>query len=783
MVNLNNEMSVYKNCKTTKPIGRISIMDFLREIKDEVLKNEISTLRNFTDKKQKDEYKNTAIKTVTYTGIFQERKNDLLLAPTGVIILDIDNVPKSEIKRIKADLANDAHTLAVWQSPSGTGFKLMVKMFFGWSCETYKTKYLNVINYYSTNCNIPAIDSRNKNNVSNWGFDLSCSDLARLCIYSSDSDIYINEDSVVFNSFNNYSTTEEKVISILKKVTQTVTDITVTYDDWFRIGCALKHEFGESGRGYYHVLGENYPNYTEEETNKIYNDILKSTNKEITIATLFDIAKRYDISFSTTTTTKPKIQYDEVENTDIYVATENEFTIQPVAFPVEIFPNEVGNYIEEVHQSLGCPIDLIGVAVLAVISGAIGNTRCIETRGGHKEFANLFLAIIAEPSSKKSPAFDKANSVIEWLQGKAKKAYDLQMRDYKIEKEIWDNAKPNERDEMPIKPILKQYFVSDFTMEVLSKMLAENERGIMVIADELDAWLKSMGQYKGGKGNDKQKWLTMWSRGSLKVDRKSEEPIFIKNPFVTVVGGIQPEVIRSFVIKNIRDGFIDRFLFSFPDRILKYSNQKISIPVKDSYFQLIKELYDYQSLTEYKNEDTGEITEDKNAIIIYLDNEANLLWDEWNLDLIEEINSPFFPYFLEGAWGKLAGHTLRLALIFYCLNSRKCGIAKYVTVDDMKCAFKLIKYFKYNIYKTMSYCYDTEIDISIKNVYSKAKKNGGIITAREVYKNRIAGCRKPDDVLKIFKELEARKLGKVEQKTPVKGGKTTVSFRVAEYQA
>lgn len=776
---MNKLMSVFSNCKTTTPIGNTSIIDFLMDIKNEVYINEIQKLRSISDKKQRDTYKSSALKTVTYAGIFQERKNDLLTVYSGVIILDIDNVPDSKIERIKADLSNDKYTLAVWSSPSGSGLKVMVKMDFGFSTETYKAKYLCVLNYYSATHNIPTNDSRKRNAEVSWGFDLSCSDIARQCIYSADSEIYINEDSTVFDSFDTYSKAEQNVISILKLINKKKIDITAIYDDWFRIACALHHEFGEAGRSYFHSVSSFYNGYTKKEADEKFEQITKGGSKGITIATFFDFANKFAIKYATTESIKSK---DDFIDADVYTQDDKEFTISPIPFPVDIFLNDAKEYIVEVSNSLACAIDLVGVAVLGAISGAIGGTREIETMSGHRQSANLYLAVIADPSSKKSPAFSQANFVVEWLQQVEKQKYDSLMDKYREELNAWERAKKENRGEKPTKPLLKQFFVSDFTMEVLSSILSENNRGIMVIADELDAWLRSMGQYKGGKGNDKQKWLTMWSRGSLKVDRKGDEPIFVMRPFVTIAGGIQPEVLRLFTGNSVRDGFIDRFLFSFPEKVLSYSNERVSSSVRDNYLKLIKGLYDYE-LNKIKEDIKHNILSCNNSdsFVVYLDTEANKMWDDWNWKLIEEMSNPFFPYYLEGAWGKLAGHTLRFALIFYCLNNRGRGISRFVTAEDMRCAFKLTDYFKYHIFKTMSYCNDSEIDVSVNSVYSRAKKNGGSITMREVYKNKIGGCRTTKDVEKIFEELEARKLGKVERKIPPNGGRTSIIFTIKDF--
>lgn len=769
-------MSAYSNCKSTVPIGSISIIDFLHEIRDEVYGDEIKKLRSIADKKQRDAYKSSTLKTVTYAGIFQERKNDLLTVYSGVIILDIDNVADSEIERIKADLSNDKYALAVWSSPSGTGIKVMVKMDFGFSADTYKAKYLCVLNYYSTTHNIPTNDSRKRNAEVSWGFDLSCSDIARQCIYSADKDVYINEDSIVFDAFDSFSATEQKVISILKHIRETALDITETYHDWFNIACALHHEFGEAARSYFHAIGCYYPNYTEQETDKLFDSVIKSGSKGITIATLFHIAKEHGIGIPTAKAQHSGTNKNEA-GIDVHTPDEKEFNISYAPFPVDAFPSEAKDYMLEVQQSLKCPIDFIGVAVLAAISAAIGSTRIIKTRNGHIEAANLFLALVAEPGSKKSPAIRKANVVIEWLQGKAKDEYDRHYAVYKEEMTIWEKSKKSERGPAPIEPHMKQYFVSDFTMEVLTKILSLNERGVLLISDELATWFNTMDAYRK-KSGDRQKWLSLWSGEAIKVDRKSDLPIFIKNPFVSVIGGIQPEIIRDFNKRNRRDGFMDRLLFTYPDRILAYSDTAVSQLVKDNYVCLIKELYALEPL--YKHNDDSDSEADKISVPVLLDNEANQLWREWNLELIEELNNPFFPYYLEGAWSKLIGHTLRFALIFHCLNSRKHGLYTKVTAEDMRSAFELAKYFKYQIFKVMGYCNDDDADVNVAEVYSRAKKSGGTITAREVYKNKIGKCKNAQDVEALFKEMEKRNLGKTGKRVPPSGGKETVFFTISE---
>ena len=107
----------------------------------------------------------------------------------------------------------------------------------------------------------------------------------------------------------------------------------------------------------------------------------------------------------------------------------------------------------------------------------------------------------------------------------------------------------------------------DVTVEGLAPILEQAPRGVLMIQDELAGWVAAMNQYKGGKGNDRQFWLSTWSGKAHLVDRKAQGtvPISIPRPFVNVVGGIQPDMLGTLADPQGRsDGFVHRVLFSYP---------------------------------------------------------------------------------------------------------------------------------------------------------------------------------------------------------------------------
>lgn len=69
----------------------------------------------------------------------------------------------------------------------------------------------------------------------------------------------------------------------------------MTYQKWFEIACALKHELGEDGPKYFHEISQFHPKYNERETNKQFEVIKYTEEKPITIATFFQIAKEHGL--------------------------------------------------------------------------------------------------------------------------------------------------------------------------------------------------------------------------------------------------------------------------------------------------------------------------------------------------------------------------------------------------------------------------------------------------------------------------------------------------------
>src|SRR5690606_13433860 len=239
-------------------------------------------------------------------------------------------------------------------------------------------------------------------------------------------------------------------------------------------------------------------------------------------------------------------------------------------FPTQLFPPRIRKFIEEGAKGLHVQPDFLGGFVLATSGLAIGNTRLIETKRGWRQKPNLWVCLVAPPGSAKTPALDLAFRPVIERQKQADLIYQQKLEEYKqdlfeyeLEKKLVKD--PAELLEEPQPPTREKYFLSDTTIEAQMRVMQENPRGVGLYLDELAGWIRSMGQYKGGKGNDKQLNMTAWAGKPLVRDRLKEGTKSIYSPFLAVIGNLPPAQLIE-LSGDIKDGFIERFLFIYPDR-------------------------------------------------------------------------------------------------------------------------------------------------------------------------------------------------------------------------
>ena len=344
---------------------------------------------------------------------------------------------------------------------------------------------------------------------------------------------------------------------------------------------------------------------------------------------------------------------------------------KPQTFPVNVFPPAIRSFVRAVAESVQSGPCIPALTLLTVAGAAIGTTRRFDFRPDWGAFPLLYSAIVGESGTGKSPAMGKVLAPVYGAQ-------NVEIDDAKGYRELYDAELDRRRQEDPnvtrldgwrspesVSP--RRYIVSDSTMEALVKIHAENPRGMLYYRDEFASWVKSMDAYRGGKGGDRQQWLSIYD--SLPIikdratgpDRKSNgTSIHVPRGFVAVLGSIQPSVIPELASKHGKeDGFLPRVSFAFPPDALHHAPYSRRALTHEESFVWVKT---YRDLIALNPEEKGQ------PVSVVPGEGVEAEFGRWYDVGVSEIRLPDFPLSLRPYWSKLRNFVLRVALILHVLK-------------------------------------------------------------------------------------------------------------------
>ena len=358
-------------------------------------------------------------------------------------------------------------------------------------------------------------------------------------------------------------------------------------------------------------------------------------------------------------------------------------------FPVDVFPESVRRLVVEASAAIGCDPDLVALPVLAVAGGVIGRSASLRLKDNYFVTGCIYAAAIGPPSDGKTPSLkivaapirkiDEAMA-IDWKRDKAE--YEEAKERYEAGKKTRPKGDAQESDPLdpPARPIPRRIDIDDVTMEVIPILLDENERGLIMIRDELTAFIHGMNQYKGGKGNDRSNVLKIWSGDAIKRDRVGHEdhaPVRVQFPMLTVVGGLTPDMLGEMADPRGRsDGFLDRFLMVYPDPrpVPEWSEVGLPPETAGDWAEVIMRLWQRPM----------RIHEGKPApVVAHLNPAGKAAWKAGYNAHVREVNADDFPTSLRGPWGKFREYAGRLALILALLRHAADPTADPVEVPDV----------------------------------------------------------------------------------------------------
>jgi hypothetical protein len=432
--------------------------------------------------------------------------------------------------------------------------------------------------------------------------------------------------------------------------------------------------------------------------------------------------------------------------------------LKAMELPLEAFPECFQAYITEAAASIVCPFDFIAIPLLVTAGTVIGRARRIELKSDWHEYPALYAGIVGVPGDKKSPAISKGTKPINRLSKKLyedhgieRENYETALVDYELKTAKWKksaltkNGTNEKRPEKPVEPPCPRLYAVDATIESIAEILQANPRGIAIIRDELSAWVKSMNQYKKGKGADREFWLSCWAGAPAHVDRKGSEPIILFSPFLSVCGCIPPDILPELTDeKNRADGFMDRVLFAFPEQIGQAWSDAV---ISEEAIQSINKCFDELMKLDFDR--------DGEPVNISLNIKARDRFINWINGHYEEMERENFPYILRGPWAKMPGQLARITLIIH-LCRHAASETENVLIDDASMAngILLTEYFKNHACKVYNALELTRQDRKIMQFAEWIKKgNKTAIKPRDLQRHGVAGCKTATDAKNLLKAV------------------------------
>ncbi len=361
------------------------------------------------------------------------------------------------------------------------------------------------------------------------------------------------------------------------------------------------------------------------------------------------------------------------------------------SFPLDVLPISLGELCEGIAAAMNCPVDFPAVFLVAIASGAMAYSRRLRIKNSWEESGELFVAVVGEPGSGKSPAMDIVSRPLQNAQEEMFAEHGERVADWESKGGVKSGPRP--------KP--KRCVVSDATAESLGLLMSENPRGVCLIRDELSAFILGMNQYKGGKGNDRQFFLSLWSNTPIIIDRKGDavktgSATHVADPFCTIIGGIQPAVVTQLKGekgKEIDDGFFDRFLVSYPVPKPSIGETWEDVPAESvaAWKAVVGKLLALDDSPTEHSLLPGVVT---------LTESGRAEWKRFTNAHAGELNAVDFCPKLRGPWVKLQAYGARLALVLHFLRwATEETIDENVDGESMTRAWALVDYFKGHLRK------------------------------------------------------------------------------------
>ena len=335
-------------------------------------------------------------------------------------------------------------------------------------------------------------------------------------------------------------------------------------------------------------------------------------------------------------------------------------------FPVDTLPDTVRGYVLGLAESTQTPVDMCACSVLAALALCAQGRYKIQGKPDWVEPLNLYVVSIAEPSERKSAVISAVSNPITAYEAEENKRRAPLIEESKMKLRVLEQEQKAMESKMAKKQDVKEedflsiaseiaafkvmrplkLYVDDITTEKLSSALSENGR-TAILSSEGGIFDLLAGLYSKNVNIDV--FLKAYSGDTIRVDRIGRPSESIKDPALTILLTVQPNVISGMMSnRTFRGrGLTARFLYCMPRSLVgkrRFSTAPIPYEAKQRYREIIEDML------------SEENTEPE---LITLCPEALQLLEDFSVSLEPKLRGEYADI---SDWaGKLVGNVLRLA--------------------------------------------------------------------------------------------------------------------------
>src|SRR5215211_5737714 len=371
-------------------------------------------------------------------------------------------------------------------------------------------------------------------------------------------------------------------------------------------------------------------------------------------------------------------------------------------FDPAMLPQCLRGRLANIAERMQVPLDYLAAGAMVVISSLVGRKLGIypKKRDDWIVVPNLWGMIVGRSALLKSPALAEVMKPLGRLIADAHEAYKEELAEYEIEamvaeaeakalkktmeKLASEAAKTGDRSELmeaarakgaetPEPPTLRRYKTEDATVEKIGELLVENPQGILNHRDELSGWFRSL--EKQGREGDRAFYLESWNgTGSFDVDRIGRGSLHIRALCLSILGGIQPGPLSSYVYQAVQgqqgaDGLLQRFqltVWSDPLKTWRNVDRYPDAESKNRVYEVFKKLDDLKVNEAAKNEEVPALRFEAGAQEVF---------DTWRDDLEQRLRSEEMAPALEAHVAKYRSLMPSLALLFELIDTERLPVS------------------------------------------------------------------------------------------------------------